>query len=70
MLHKATSLLPRILPNSKPGLQGVSLKDSLGFWEEVLGKVYEDLTPSAEKREKDRVRVAGACLAFGFRSSS
>ena len=63
VLHKTTSLLPRILPTSKPGSNGVALGESLGFWEEVLGKVYDDLTPSAEKREKDRVRVVGAYLA-------
>ncbi|KAI0705083.1 hypothetical protein C8T65DRAFT_653159 [Cerioporus squamosus] len=57
VLHKATSLLPRILPSSKPGSQEVPPRESLGFWEEVLGKVYEHLTPSAEQREKDRVRV-------------
>ncbi|KAI0744207.1 hypothetical protein C8Q80DRAFT_884452 [Daedaleopsis nitida] len=57
VLHKTTALLPRILPNSRPGRNGISLRESLVFWDDVLGKVYEDLTLSPEKREKDRVRV-------------
>ncbi|KAI1795678.1 hypothetical protein LXA43DRAFT_1071995 [Ganoderma leucocontextum] len=56
-LHKTTTLLPRILPSAKPSPDGVSLRESLQFWEEVLGKVYDDLTLAPEKREKDRVRV-------------
>ncbi|RPD57636.1 hypothetical protein L226DRAFT_481906 [Lentinus tigrinus ALCF2SS1-7] len=58
VLHKTTSLLPRVLPSTKVDLKGAPLRESLGFWEEVLGKVYEDLTPSSDKREKDVVRVA------------
>ena len=64
VLHKTTSLLPRILPSSRPGTNGVSLRESLAFWEEVLGKVYEDLTLTSEKREKDLVRIVGAWLAI------
>ena len=64
VLHKTTSLLPRILPSSKPGPNGVSLRESLAFWEDVLGKVYEDLTLTSEKREKDLVRIVGAWLAI------
>ena len=61
VLHKTTSLLPRILSNEKPSPGGISLRESLLFWEEVLGKVYEDLTLTSERRETDTVRVAGAC---------
>ncbi|TBU61638.1 hypothetical protein BD310DRAFT_956832 [Dichomitus squalens] len=56
-LHKTTALLPRVLPSARPSPNGVSLRESLDFWEEVLGKVYDDLTLAPEKREKDRVRV-------------
>ncbi|KAM5540227.1 hypothetical protein V8D89_006046 [Ganoderma adspersum] len=56
-LHKTTTLLPRILPSGKSSLDGVPVRESLPFWEEVLRKVYDDLTLAPEKREKDRVRV-------------
>ena len=59
VLHKTTTLLPRILPSARPSLDGVPLRESLSFWEEVLEKVYNDLTLAPEKREKDRVRVVG-----------
>ena len=58
-LHKTTTLLPRILPSARHSPDGVFLRESLQFWEEVLGKVYDDLTLAPEKREKDRVRVVG-----------
>ena len=58
-LHKTTTLLPRILPSGKLGLDGVPVRESLSFWEEVLRKVYDDLTLAPDKREKDRVRVVG-----------
>ncbi|PIL35867.1 hypothetical protein GSI_01527 [Ganoderma sinense ZZ0214-1] len=56
-LHKTTTLLPRILPSGKSNRDGVSERESLPFWEEVLRKVYDDLTLAPEKREKDKVRV-------------
>ena len=61
VLHKTTTLLPHILPRADAGsgLDGVPLQESLPFWEEVLERVYEDLTLTPEKREKDTVRVAG-----------
>ena len=58
-LHKTTTLLPRILPSGKSSLDGVTVRESLPFWEEVLRKVYDDLTLAPEKRGKDRVRVVG-----------
>lgn len=36
----------------------MSERDSLRFWEDVLGQVHEDLSLSTEK-EKGRVRVVG-----------
>nr|VWO98303.1 Tryptophan synthase (EC [Ganoderma boninense] len=56
-LHKTTTLLPRILPSGKSTSDGVPERESLPFWEEVLRKVYDDLTLAPDKREKDRVRV-------------
>lgn len=58
VLHKTSALLPRILPTSRPGPSGVPLRASLRFWEDVLGKVHEDLSLSPEK-EKGRVRIVG-----------
>ena len=61
VLHKTTSLLPRILSHEESSAGGPPSRESLLFWEDVLGKVYEDLTLTSEKREKDVVRVVGVC---------
>ncbi|KAI0368352.1 hypothetical protein BV20DRAFT_969410 [Pilatotrama ljubarskyi] len=58
VLHKTAALLPRILPSLRPSPDGISLQESLQFWEDVLGKVYEDLSLSPEQKEKGVVRVA------------
>ncbi|OSD07093.1 hypothetical protein PYCCODRAFT_1431273 [Trametes coccinea BRFM310] len=58
LLHKTTSLLPRILPNGPTGSDGVPTNESLQFWENVLGRLYEDLSLAPERKEKARVRVA------------
>ncbi|KAL1946020.1 hypothetical protein VTO73DRAFT_2022 [Trametes versicolor] len=56
VLHKTTALLPRILPSFRPGPTGGSERESLRFWEDVLGQVHEDLSLSTDK-EKGRVRI-------------
>ncbi|KZT66375.1 hypothetical protein DAEQUDRAFT_675114 [Daedalea quercina L-15889] len=55
ILHKTRSLIPHILP-SKGHAQ--SETDSLEFWERVLGRTYDDLCPTPETRQADRVRIA------------
>ncbi|KAI8993898.1 hypothetical protein BD414DRAFT_436199 [Trametes punicea] len=57
VLHKTTALLPRILPSARLNSSEVSTHESLQFWEEVLGQVYQDLSPSPEQKEKAKVRV-------------
>ncbi|KAI0645917.1 hypothetical protein C8Q79DRAFT_1071559 [Trametes meyenii] len=56
VLHKTTTLLPRILPPARTGINGVALQESLQFWEEILERAHTDLSLSPEKG-KDRVRV-------------
>ncbi|KAI0730330.1 hypothetical protein C8Q72DRAFT_776135 [Fomitopsis betulina] len=55
VLHKTRSLLPHILPSEGHAL---SESGSLGFWERVLSKAYDDLCPTPEARQVDRVRIA------------
>ena len=62
VLHKTRSLLPHILP---PRAHAQAESGTLDFWERVLGKTYDDLCPSPEARQADRVRIAGA-LYSGF----
>ena len=70
VLHKTAALLPRILPHLRSGPDGVSLHESLQFWEGVLGQVYEDLSSlTPEQKEKGRVRVAGACYLEPYRKA-
>ncbi|KAI0358684.1 hypothetical protein OH77DRAFT_1449298 [Trametes cingulata] len=58
VLHKTTALLPRVLSSSRPSPDGISLQESLQFWEDVLGQVYEDLSLAPGQKEKGVVRVA------------
>lgn len=61
VLHKTRSLLPHILPSEGHAL---SESGSLGFWERVLSKAYDDLCPTPEARQVDRVRIAGALYSI------
>ncbi|OBZ70860.1 hypothetical protein A0H81_09080 [Grifola frondosa] len=54
VLHKTTSLLPRILPSD---IHGKSRSVSLEFWNESLDNAYEDLTKSASSRGEDKIRI-------------
>ncbi|CCL99092.1 uncharacterized protein FIBRA_01106 [Fibroporia radiculosa] len=55
VLHKTRSFLPRVLPPRQNESSGV---DTLEFWEDLLATTYDDLCPTPEARETDRIRVA------------
>ncbi|KAI0665946.1 hypothetical protein C8Q78DRAFT_1062241 [Trametes maxima] len=57
VLHKTTALLPRILPPAGISAKGVAVKESLQFWEEIMGITHANLSLSPVKG-KDAVRVA------------
>ncbi|KAH9839298.1 uncharacterized protein C8Q71DRAFT_748879 [Rhodofomes roseus] len=55
VLHKARKLVPHVLPRK---VHAPSEMSSLEFWERTLGRTYDDLCPTLESKQADRIRIA------------